>query len=229
MCPTRSAGFTLIELLIVVAIIAILAAIAVPNFLEAQVRAKYTRVVSDLRTVATALESYSVDNNAYPLNTVYNNYSVPNVVTTPIAYITRARLVDPFTRMRSLAPGTRTSAPTNVGDSAEDVQLYTYQSVMTLQKAQYFSTAKFAPNYPYEVPAEGIDAPGYNPGAIARYGPWKLVSFGPDGDYIDPRKSLIANLIQRTFDTPYDPTNGTTSFGNIYRTHKTPQGNGGMK
>ena len=59
-------GFTLIELLIVVAIIAILAAIAVPNFLEAQVRSKVSRVKADIRSLATAVESYYVDNNSYP-------------------------------------------------------------------------------------------------------------------------------------------------------------------
>jgi prepilin-type N-terminal cleavage/methylation domain-containing protein len=58
-------GFTLIELLIVVAIIAILAAIAVPNFLEAQTRAKVVRVKADMRSVGVALESYNVDNNKY--------------------------------------------------------------------------------------------------------------------------------------------------------------------
>ncbi len=58
-------GFTLIELLIVVAIIAILAAIAVPNFLEAQVRAKVSRVKADQRTMATAMEAYFVDYNVY--------------------------------------------------------------------------------------------------------------------------------------------------------------------
>src|SRR5689334_5457792 len=59
-------AFTLIELLIVVAIIAILAAIAVPNFLEAQVRSKVSRVKADQRSLATAVESYYVDNNSYP-------------------------------------------------------------------------------------------------------------------------------------------------------------------
>ena len=59
-------GFTLIELLIVVLIIAILAAIAVPNFLEFQTRAKVSRTKSDLRVIATGIEAYYVDWNVYP-------------------------------------------------------------------------------------------------------------------------------------------------------------------
>lgn len=60
-------GFTLIELLIVVAIIAILAAIAIPNFIEAQVRSKVSRVKADMRSIAVALESYRIDNQHYPV------------------------------------------------------------------------------------------------------------------------------------------------------------------
>ncbi len=58
-------GFTLIELLIVVAIIGILAAIAVPNFLNAQTRAKVARVVSDLKAITQAIEMYYLDHNSY--------------------------------------------------------------------------------------------------------------------------------------------------------------------
>jgi len=54
-------AFTLIELLIVVAIIAILAAIAVPNFLEAQTRAKVTRVKADMKAMSTAYEMLKTD------------------------------------------------------------------------------------------------------------------------------------------------------------------------
>jgi len=65
--PKRdSKGFTLIELLIVVAIIGIIAAIAIPNLLNAIDRGKQKRTMADMRSLGTAVESYAVDNNVYP-------------------------------------------------------------------------------------------------------------------------------------------------------------------
>ena len=62
-----SKGFTLIELLIVVAIIGIIAAIAIPNLLNAIDRGKQKRTMADMRSIGTAVESYAVDNNVYPV------------------------------------------------------------------------------------------------------------------------------------------------------------------
>jgi prepilin-type N-terminal cleavage/methylation domain-containing protein len=115
-------GFTLIELLIVVAIIAILAAIAIPNFLEAQVRSKVSRSKADIRNMAVAIESYYVDYSMYCRDadssldlldcgyTVYDRTN-PNFniaangvlqLTSPIAYIT-SLMKDPFSEKPSIA------------------------------------------------------------------------------------------------------------------------------
>jgi prepilin-type N-terminal cleavage/methylation domain-containing protein len=56
-------GFTLVEIMIVVAIIALLAAIAVPNFLRARKRSQATRVLEDLRMVDSAIDQYAIENN----------------------------------------------------------------------------------------------------------------------------------------------------------------------
>jgi type II secretion system protein G len=58
-------GFTLIELLVVVAIIGILAAIAIPNFLSAMGRSKQKRTMADMRTIATAWEARATEMNKY--------------------------------------------------------------------------------------------------------------------------------------------------------------------
>ncbi len=91
-------GFTLIELLIVVAIIGILAAIAVPNFLNAQTKAKLARVQSDFKNIETAMEMYQLDHNTYPTDAWRGYMRRPNGwigLTTPVAYMGGA-LIDPF-------------------------------------------------------------------------------------------------------------------------------------
>lgn len=183
-------AFTLIELLIVVAIIAILAAIAVPNFLEAQVRAKVSRCRADMRSLATGIESYMVDYNSYPLNGVLvagggiqvpqnNGTGAPahkfltGSLTSPIAYMTSLP-EDPFVQSPALAAW------------APWWKRYFYTNF------DWF-TAVTAPSSPPVIAVKkGI------------YGTWILGGAGPDGDRLDLNRDLL-----------YDSTNGTISDGDV--------------
>lgn len=189
-------GFTLIELLIVVAIIAILAAIAVPNFLEAQTRAKVSRVQSDMRSVSTAFESYMVDNNQYPPSLARSPLaqpSPPNVssidtrlLTTPIAYITSLPL-DAFS-----VPQGQQVVP-NGGNN-----LVFYGSRM--------------PEITYEKPFNSYI--GYSIGPDQEYQTGGFRALG----WIEEAESFeLLNFSPSFPGTRYDPTNGTVSIGDIYR------------
>ena len=215
-------GFTLIELLIVVAIIAILAAIAVPNFLEAQTRSKVSRVQSDIRTAATALESYRVDNSQYPPTPFCVGGDsgvlrvIPTRLSTPIAYITSANLTDPFlgTGLGDFQKLTRAgtvvsySFDSGVGDpEGNDPRAgrrYYYQSHRDNRRSQGIQDALLL----YTVPS---------------LGDWVATSYGPD-----EKRSIILGSGSPPFVTdsyvPYDPTNGTISEGDIVRSQTLTEG-----
>src|SRR5207342_3533448 len=66
----KRGGFTLVEIMIVVAIIALLAAIAVPGFLRARKRSQASRVINDLRLIDSAVDQYAIENNKSTGNSV---------------------------------------------------------------------------------------------------------------------------------------------------------------
>ncbi len=210
-------GFTLIELLIVVAIIAILAAIAIPNFLQAQVRSKVSRVQADMRSAATALESYYVDHNAYPPDRVHYKEvhadgnrtqeladgttvevgaagdgllldTLPVYLSTPVAYLTDAHLPDPF------RDGTR------------------FDTTAANRAITYHPMRFFVEEYEWN--AINLDV----------YGDWRIYSFGPDAGETFSRFNYRRDGNEYWFLEVYDPTNGTISKGNIIRTQINPDG-----
>ncbi len=226
----HSAGraFTLIELLIVVAIIAILAAIAVPNFLEAQTRAKVSRAKADLRTIATALEAYRIDSNDYPYVTdgaagewlmpagIPVNRTGPGGLTTPIAYITSA-LQDPFVSDRP---------DSGSGNMPQGKQLLHYERLgfgydATGTAYNDNGSGKRA----LRVCTDGNGtlngtAPDFNttdPALIpVRY---VLYSIGPDRTHRVYAADNTTVVVRSRFSVlnRYDPTNGTVSSGNVLR------------
>jgi prepilin-type N-terminal cleavage/methylation domain-containing protein len=197
----RTLGFTLIELLIVVAIIAILAAIAVPNFLEAQTRAKVTQVKADMRTIVTALETYHVDNNSYP------NPRFPNPVPNDGSFSLGAWFI-----IRECRNGSRDG----VG-----VQLTT--------PIEYISSSGL-PLDPFMTHHELTSMQNYcGAGGIAKGGFWyaadlaQTLNFGIEGIwYTDISYWLQSpgpNLLLFGWDETsavYDPSNGTISGGDIW-------------
>ncbi len=213
-------GFTLIELLIVVAIIAILAAIAVPNFLEAQVRSKVSRAQADMRSAATALESYHVDHNAYPYDgynrvdtAKYNYWFLPLHISTPIAYLSSAKVVDPF---RDQRPGAGRHW------QFDDVRYRNVNATWGLHFNAIQSPSRTTPSI-------------YLNDMLQDIGAWDLISVGPDR-YYGPNASSSTTLFPggaQSWPTPsgypahtqpYDPTNGTMSWGDIRRSQLSPMG-----
>jgi len=218
-------AFTLIELLVVIGIISILAMIALPNFLEAQIRAKVSRCMADMHSLATAIESYNVDYNQTPLDwrvcthvgavgdpplTLAQGQEMESrELTTPIAYITSLP-DDPF----------------KAGGWEFAMGKYF--------KYRYLSYRHWALG-PLGPSVDDGGHPHFTGAASMGY-MWSLSSIGPYRkgarfDLNDTNSPWEPRVISGQIATGgldeygekdyiYDPTNGISSFGLIIRTNK---------
>ncbi len=185
-------GFTLIELLIVIAIILILIAIALPNFLAAQTRARIVRAAADERSIATAMESYFLDRNTYTDDCLGSEIGCRQL-TTPVKYITDLPL-DPFGEHR------------NAGGSFEGVggELRPFYPMGTgINRKTEIKCCR-----PYPTGTNRERPPFRESYIIYSSGPWDQEPGGPTGPF----------PVSGGQWTIYSPTNGTNSYGGIITT-----------
>ncbi|MBN1902513.1 prepilin-type N-terminal cleavage/methylation domain-containing protein, partial [Candidatus Sumerlaeota bacterium] len=208
-------GFTLVELLILAAILTVLAAILVPSYMEARIRSNLSRAGADMRSLATAIEAYKVDNKYYPTLVAptsplartgagpINGPSVlePGVseaissrfvwITTPVAYISsvmRDSFIDPSKKF-ALSP---------TGDLISYLDTYNYIDAYTLTPLGRLGGtrgAAFTSGAQWHIVSSGPDKKDCYGGGAANYHGYMIESYGCD----------------------YDPTNGIISAGDIVR------------
>lgn len=191
---TVSQAFTLIELLIVVAIIGILAAIAVPNFLNARMRATVSRTQSDLRALSLAIESYQIDNNAFPPSPGDLTRNMVKL-TTPISYIGSVDFTDIF-KVEQQATG-------------NDLTSYLF-----------FSYKYNASTWMGRIQRPDLSTDGF---CLSSWGPDRVQgSQIPKGNYVGSPVEWLYIHIQdgnpaQGYAGVYNPTNGLLSAGDIGR------------
>ena len=220
-------GFTLIELLIVVAIIAILAAIAVPNFLEAQTRSKVSRVKADHRSLATAIESYYLDNNQYPM--FFGGTGSPaNARSANILANPNAPIVQQECRTFALAPA-NSNRPATITTPISYFTSYPADPFADTRGLpfRYFSTTSgwilgsYGPDADQNSLNSGTLAGGdmdWCTGSYVNNVPGNNDGLGVSGFTFSGAETLydpqnLTLVLGRT----YDPTNGTVSSGDVWR------------
>jgi len=194
----KDVGFTVIELLIVIAIISIIAAIAVPNLMSANIRAKVSGVKADMGSIAIALEDYKIDDPGrdYPIepdDPYYDKIAKPNIAfDDPSDAIGLGELVYPEGASDPVYLHRIPGDPFNDGGEEE----WNGESGAHNNHYCYFTA----------------DANQESSSTEAKY--WALVGYGPDKD-LDITNYSQAKAAVDSGTNLYDPDNGITSDGDI--------------
>lgn len=189
-------GFTLIELLIVIAIILILISIALPNFLEAQMRAKVAKARGDIRSIATGMETYFLDERTYPNDCPGAEVSGCIALTTPVRYM-KSVPMDPFGLHR------------NQGHTFVDLRI----GASFYPMGTGLNPSGLKRHWPVRAPFSRENPPVKEVYIIYSAGPSDEEPGDPTGTY----PIEVAKLW-----TLYSPTNGTDSYGGIIVTGGQP-------
>lgn len=228
-------GFTLIELLIVIAIILILISIALPNFLEAQLRAKVISAKAEMKGLETALRSYQLDRRVYPADNFERNdfWGLPiesfivaregdramwAQLTTPNRYVNKIPL-DEFLAAEK-------GADNMPRDPANNVYRFYGRGWRCLASGNTFGSGKVYGCNVASAARGKLSGSRFDPD-LGFAGQWLILCPGPDrthdsGEWAmfrlfvnqDPSYIQVFNSATKGYPI-YSPTNGTVSRGDI--------------
>ena len=195
----KDVGFTVIELLIVIVIISIIAAIAVPNLMSANIRAKVSGVKADMGSIAIALEDYKIDdpNRNYPVEPP-SPYGHDEIAVSGQAFDDPSDALGLGKLVYPLDASEPTYLKRIAGDPFNDSGEEEWNGTSGAHNNHYcYFTA---------------DANQESSSTEAKY--WALVSYGPDKD-LDIVNYSQAKAAVDSGTNLYDPDNSITSSGDV--------------